>query len=277
VPKKLTALHYSHLAAGAAMVDADGWLRPERYGEVADEVKAAQERVGLADISPIGKLDLKGTAAAAFAAAALRLSSPRGAGLPPGGRDATLFGVLSAPHGTEQRIETPPGGSPAPRDAPGVNTAVAELQTADRTIPIRCCQLAADHLLLLTPPEHAALAREALAAAVARQERAHLTDVTSVYAGMALIGPRSREVLHKLTAIDVRPTALPDGACAETALAGVHALLLYADLGTLPSYEIYVTRDVAEFVWETLLDAGREYGIVPIGFLAYRSIRDSDA
>jgi sarcosine oxidase subunit alpha len=277
VPKKLTALHYSHIAAGAFMADTDGWQRPKRYREVAEEVTAAQERVGLADISPIGKLDLKGTAAATFAAAALRWATPCGAGLLPGESDAALPGAAPAPQDTEPRYETPPGGSPAPRDAPSVNTAVADLQTADGTIPIRCCRLAPDHLLLFTPPEHAAAAREALAAAAAREERAHLTDVTSVYAGIALLGPSSRDVLRKLIALDIRPTALPDSACAETALAGVHALLLRADLGGLPAFELYVTRDVAEFVWETLLDAGREYGLAPIGTLAYRALRSIDA
>lgn len=273
-PEKQTALHHRHLAANAVMADADGWRCPERYREVAEETTAARERVGLADISPNGKLDLKGSAAVSFAGGALRWKSPGGGGLPPGEGAAVLSVPGSAPIGTGQGVGTPPDGSPAPLETPSVNTALGELPTANSVIPVRCCRLAHDHLLLLTPPEDAATARETLTEAVASVERTHVTDVTSVLAGIALVGPRARDVLRKLTALDIRPTALDDGACAETALAGVHALLLRADLGSLPAYEIYVTRDVAEFVWDTLCDAGREYGMLLIGRLAHRSLRD---
>jgi sarcosine oxidase subunit alpha len=42
------------------MTDDGGWQRPERYGPVEEELKAVREGVGLCDISPVGKLDLKG-------------------------------------------------------------------------------------------------------------------------------------------------------------------------------------------------------------------------
>ena len=59
-PLKYTALHHKHLALGATMVDDSGWQRPERYGPAEEELKAVREGVGLCDISPVGKLDLKG-------------------------------------------------------------------------------------------------------------------------------------------------------------------------------------------------------------------------
>jgi sarcosine oxidase subunit alpha len=240
-PKKMTALHYTHLDAGARMEAEDGWLRPVEYGDVAGEVAAARERVGLADISTVGKLDVKGTEAAAFVAGALRF--------------------------------------PDAADVSGVNTGIGLLHSGAGTVAVRGCRLTAEHLLLLTPPERAASVWDALTEAAVGHGRAYLTDVTSVLAGLALIGPCAPDVLRKLTALDVSPAALPDGACAETALAGVHALLLHADRAygqaegpPLPAYELYVTRDVAEFVWDALMDAGREYGIAPVGLQAYRSL-----
>jgi heterotetrameric sarcosine oxidase gamma subunit len=136
---------------------------------------------------------------------------------------------------------------------------------------VRWCRLAADHALLLTEAGQEEAVREALAV---RGKEGYVTDVTSVLAGLALVGPRAREIMRKLTALNVESVALPDGACAETGVAGVHAVLLRADLGELPAYEIYVTRDVAEFVWDTLLDAGREYGLTPLGLSAYRALSD---
>ena len=236
-PLKLTALHHTHVSAGAAMTEEDGWLRPERYQGAEEEVAAARERAGIADTSPHGKLDVKGSAAASFAAATLRF--------------------------------------PASPDVEAVNTAVGMLAVAEQSIPVRCCRLATEHLLLLTRSDHAAVVRDALTGSAAEQERVHVTDVTSVLAGISVIGPRSRAVLRKLTALDIGPAALPDGACAETGLAGVHALLLRADQGGLLAYELYVTRDVAEFVWDALLDAGREFGIAPIGTQALRRLLGS--
>src|SRR2546425_8368083 len=60
VPLKRTALHYKHLALNAAMRDDGGWQRPEQYEPPDEEVQAVRAGVGLCDISPVGKLDLKG-------------------------------------------------------------------------------------------------------------------------------------------------------------------------------------------------------------------------
>ena len=54
------------------------------------------------------------------------------------------------------------------------------------------------------------------------------TDATCVYAGFALIGTRSEELLRRLTALDVSPTVLPRDSCAETNVTGVPGLLVRA-------------------------------------------------
>ncbi|NIM09706.1 MAG: hypothetical protein GTO53_11320, partial [Planctomycetales bacterium] len=42
------------------MMVAGLWLRPEHYGNPTDEVRAVRERVGLIDVSTLGKLRLSG-------------------------------------------------------------------------------------------------------------------------------------------------------------------------------------------------------------------------
>ena len=86
-----------------------------------------------------------------------------------------------------------------------------------------------------------------------------VTDITSVYSAILLAGPDSRDVLQKLTTLDVRDSALPEGAARQTRLAHVNATIL-RNKGFL----ILNTRDVAEHVWETLLHAGAR----PFGMLA---------
>jgi sarcosine oxidase gamma subunit len=80
-----------------------------------------------------------------------------------------------------------------------------------------------------------------------------------------MLGPRLEEVLRRLTQLDIRPAALPEGSCAETALAGVEALLVRPAGLALPSVRVYVAWDLGEYVWERLLDAGRGGLMAPVG------------
>jgi aminomethyltransferase len=58
-PVRLTALYHEHVAAGAALVERDGWLLPRSYGNPTAEQIAVREAVGVLDISESGKVDLK--------------------------------------------------------------------------------------------------------------------------------------------------------------------------------------------------------------------------
>jgi len=53
---------------------------------------------------------------------------------------------------------------------------------------------------------------------------------------------------------------------AQTGVAQVHTTLLRHDLGDVPAFELYFERPYAEYVWNSLIDAGGEYGIVPFGW-----------
>ncbi len=56
---RLTALHREHVAAGADLVERDGWLLPRSYGNPEAERAALRETVGLIDIGASGKVDVK--------------------------------------------------------------------------------------------------------------------------------------------------------------------------------------------------------------------------
>jgi sarcosine oxidase subunit alpha len=49
-----------HDAHGAIPLVAGAWIRPDFYGDPAAEVKAVRVGVGLIDVTPPGKLDLRG-------------------------------------------------------------------------------------------------------------------------------------------------------------------------------------------------------------------------
>lgn len=94
----------------------------------------------------------------------------------------------------------------------------------------------------------------------------YVTEVTSVYAQFLLAGPRSPEVLRKLTSLNIG--ALENLGCGQGSLAHVHSTILRDDLGSLPSFHILVSREYGESVWEAILHAGHEYQLAPFGVKA---------
>jgi len=94
----------------------------------------------------------------------------------------------------------------------------------------------------------------------------YVTDVTSVYAQFLLAGPNSRDVLRKLTSLNV--SALANQTCGQAGLAHVSGKILRDDLGDIPAFHILVSREYGESVWDAILHAGHEFHVAPAGFKA---------
>jgi heterotetrameric sarcosine oxidase gamma subunit len=99
------------------------------------------------------------------------------------------------------------------------------------------------------------------------------TDVTSVWAALLVAGPMTRQVMRKLTSLNMSDAALPDGACGQASLAHVHAIVLRRDLDDIPAVQVLVSREYAESVYEALLHAGKEFLIQPFGLEALKELR----
>jgi glycine cleavage system aminomethyltransferase T len=135
---------------------------------------------------------------------------------------------------------------------------------------VLACRLTVDHLLLLASTTRAVLP-DRLGSLTGGAAVTH-HDVTCAYAGFGLIGPHSEMILRRLTELDVEAAGPLSGWCAETSLAAVHALLVRCPGMTLPATRIYVAWDVGEYLWEVLLQAGRPFGIAPLGLDGWRSL-----
>ena len=166
----------------------------------------------------------------------------------------TKWRILGA--GTGEALETLLG-----VPAPTVGRA-----SAGRTgsVEVLALRLADDHALVLGP--------SGLAADAAAHPCAHLVEATSGLAGLRLAGPQARPILATLTALDLDASALPNLGCAETGLARVHAVLLRRDMGGLPAFEAYLSRNYGAYLWEAVLDAGRHRGLVLCGLEAARRL-----
>jgi 4-methylaminobutanoate oxidase (formaldehyde-forming) len=103
--------------------------------------------------------------------------------------------------------------------------------------------------------------------------RATLVDVTSAYAVFGVMGPRSRDLLASLSSADFGDAAFPFRASREVSLGyfTVRAtrITYVGELG----WELYVPAEFAVGVYELLIAAGAEFGLVNAGYYAIESMR----
>ncbi len=99
------------------------------------------------------------------------------------------------------------------------------------------------------------------------------TDVTSGFAMLSVMGPRSRELLQSLTPDDLSNAAFPFATSREIelgyALVRASRITYVGELG----WELYVPTEFAAHVLETILAAGQAYGLKPAGLHAMNSLR----
>jgi len=99
-------------------------------------------------------------------------------------------------------------------------------------------------------------------------------DLSDAYTQLAIQGPRAVDVLQKLTDVSLAPVknywfthgivcGLPNRMIARTGYTGEDG------------FELYVPGDVAtsEMVWNEVMDAGKEFGILPCGLGARNTLR----
>ena len=104
-------------------------------------------------------------------------------------------------------------------------------------------------------------------------QHASVTDVTSSLAVYGVMGPRSRLLLQRLTRADLSDEGFPFSASRQIGLgyATVRAtrITYVGELG----WELYVPAEFAVGVYEQLLEAGQEHGLVQAGYYTINSLR----
>lgn len=79
-----------------------------------------------------------------------------------------------------------------------------------------------------------------------------------------LVGAPASRLLAKVCAVDLG--AVANGTALRTAVAKLATDVVRDDLGGTPSYLLHCERSSGRYLYEALLDAGREFGIEPDGF-----------
>ena len=245
-PTRRTPMHYAHDQSGAVWMDMGEWKRPRYYQQascaseracIEEEYRAVRERVGIIDVSTLGKLDVKG-------------------------RDA---GKLLDKVYTNRFSDLKPG-----RVRYSVLCDEAGIVLDDGTIS----RLAEDHYFITTTTGNLDFVQQWLEWwLVGTGWDVHITNVTGGRAAVNLAGPQAREMLKTLTACDLSSSAFPYMACREADVAEVQALLMRIGFVGETGWEIHFPAECGEYLWRKLLEAGKAFDIRPFGMEAQRLLR----
>jgi heterotetrameric sarcosine oxidase gamma subunit len=126
-----------------------------------------------------------------------------------------------------------------------------------------------DRLFTIGANGHVDVARLQMAA----PDTVHVRDITAGTVGLGLFGPDARRVVQKLTNADVSNEAFGYFKARELYLDQVPATLWRLSYVGELGYEIYTSADMGLKLWDTLMAAGAEFGIIPAGRGAYNSMR----
>lgn len=106
-------------------------------------------------------------------------------------------------------------------------------------------------------------------------DKAHVTvtDVTSGYAVLSVMGPESRKLLSKLTPANLSNEAFPFGTGQEIEIGYGTALALRMTYVGELGWEIYAPTEFAQDIYDKIIEAGNDYGLQPGGMHALNSLR----
>ncbi|GAA3743443.1 sarcosine oxidase subunit alpha [Spinactinospora alkalitolerans] len=247
-PIRVTAMHDWHVDQGAPFENVGQWRRPwyfPRSGEdmttaVLRECRAARESVAIQDVSTLGKIDVQGPDAAEFL-------------------DLVYTNMMSTLKVGRIRY--------------GLMCKADGMVFDDGT----AIRLGDEHYLITTTSGNAAAVLEWLEEWLQTEWphlRVHLTSVTEQWATVALVGPRSREVLARVApGLDVSNDAFPFMSWQDGLVAGHRARVCRISFSGELAYEVNVSWWHGREVWEALIDAGKPFGITPYGTEAMHVLR----
>jgi aminomethyltransferase len=216
------------------MVPFAGWDMPVEYSGITAEHMAVRTRAGLFDVSHMGEIEIAGKNALA---AVQRLVCGDANALPVG--KAQYSGLLT-PAGT----------------------------FVDDVLVYR---LAPSHFMLVANASNVAKDFAWIREQVNATGDAAAIDSSSRYALIAIQGPASRDVLQPLTAVEL--SELGYYAFAHGEVASARATISRTGYSGEDGFEIFVPPNMADRVWQALLESGRSADVLPCGLGARDTLR----
>jgi len=216
------------------MVPYAGWDMPVEYTGITEEHLAVRSRAGVFDVSHMGEIEVAGKNALA---AVQRISS----------NDASRLGVGQIQY---SGLLTPEG------------------TYLDDMLVMR---MAPNHFMLVVNAANAAKDYLWLAEQIKDIGDVAAVDTSSRYALIAIQGPAAREVLQPLATIGLGDISYYWFAHGE--VANARATISRTGYTGEDGFEIFVPPNMADRVWQGLLEAGRSANVIPCGLGARDTLR----
>ena len=239
-PVRVSPMQGWHEAHGAEPLIAGQWIRPEHYGDAQAEALNVRTNVGIIDVTPLGKFDIQGP------------------------DTVKLLNLVYTNQWDNLQIGSVRYGVMCAEDGVVLDDGVT-------------ARLGEDRYLMTVTSSGAATVWEWMEMwlqTVHPDWQIMITPVTTGMASINIAGPNSRELLSRLTEIDLDPEVFPYMKVREGSVAGVENCVVWriGFTGEL-SYEIHVPASYALHVWEALLENGKDLGVAPFGIEAQRILR----
>jgi len=226
---KITPLHGEHVKLGGRMIDFGGWEMPVQYGSILAEHAAVREAAGLFDASHMGQVLVKGENAV-----------------------NALNGLL-----TNDIAKM--------RDGRAMYTLMLN-ENGGVLDDLLVYKLGGDEYLCVVNAGNAPRDFEWIFKI--NGGGVTVTNESENYALIALQGPLSAEVLHKLTDSDLN--AIKPFAFIRGKITGADAIISRTGYTGEDGFELYVSPDSAVKVWNAVLSDGR---VIPAGLGARDTLR----
>ena len=244
-PEQRTPLHSRHVKLNAKFMLAGMWQRPEYYAQpgknreecIRLEVQAVRQQVGIIDVGTLGKFEIRGADAAEFLE---RVYTGRYRTMKIG---TTRYALML--------------------DETGV--------TIDDGIIAR---LGVEQFYFTTTTSGAtAIYRELSRLNTLWRLDCGIVNLTGARSAINLAGRYVRNVLSKLTDLDLSSVSFPYLAVRETHIQEIPVMLMRVGFVGEWGYEIHVAAEYSPALWNLLMEAGFKYDIRPFGVEAQRRLR----
>lgn len=115
------------------------------------------------------------------------------------------------------------------------------------------------HFIVIIEPAAVESVTKQLSDAVSGKPGVHVIPNSSSYASFVVAGPNSERLLRKISAFNFASLGASGHAACSVAL--THTLVIRNG----DRFDLHLPREFAEYMWETILDAGREFHVQPFG------------
>lgn len=233
---KQTALNSVHSKHAAKMIEFQGWQLPAAFSDPTDEYHAVRGAAGLFDVGFLGRIEVTGAGSEALLQSVFTRNVSK---LTEG---SALYGLLCNESGfildTVLVFKLPPEG-------PGKRFLI--------TTNAICTDKVLDWLKKNAPTNAA------------------INDLTGTMAQFSLQGPQVNAVLEALSGSHVKK--IKQKQVRMISLANIPVMVSRTGFTGEQGYELFFPADKAIVLWDTLLTAGKSYGLLPCGMTSRDILR----